>query len=541
MSDHARAEGDRNPRPPHPGPEVFAADIDTHPDAPLPPEPLVEAALRAIAPTLADVGQTSELGAGKGAPGQRIVVYDRLLRELAEKRGHSKAAAAWAIHRLAEKGLLVIRSSIGVFPFPVGRDDSRAGQPTEVRRRDLPSSLVQSTPGLWTLWHEQGGNSVNAAAAETADAARGSTSPEKSSETLEQLQDWLAQRVRWIRDWHLAPDESLAPGLVEAIIKLFRANARDFPNDPQKVSRWASMYIGRFSEITAHQAHGRLERLGVFDAPPWPSIDLETNPRALIASLDHLAALLAFVAQRITAARGEHSRSLFPPLLPEDQPLWEELRVAWSRLLECLRDEAGEPLEAATGFHALLSDALTNLGSALRACGLRDGLDYWDRFPPYGSLARNLLPLVHDPSPEAVRRLLAQDAKKPDFLARMRREVHQVAEALLAATRPVPESVLCSGPSSVAQETAVPPTARPTRNSDSARKVLRDRKMEERNRWIYQQCCKRREHDAIVAELKRIAVRRRWRIVSTKQRIQQIGREYARQHDLEPPPARRNL
>jgi hypothetical protein len=72
------------------------------------------------------------------------------------------------------------------------------------------------------------------------------------------------------------------------------------------------------------------------------------------------------------------------------------------------------------------------------------------------------------------------------------------------------------------------------------RNTLR-KKPKSRDKWIYQQCCKGTPYDAIVAELKRIAVKRGWQIVKTKQRIQQIGIEYAQQKELPPPPPRQNL
>jgi hypothetical protein len=71
--------------------------------------------------------------------------------------------------------------------------------------------------------------------------------------------------------------------------------------------------------------------------------------------------------------------------------------------------------------------------------------------------------------------------------------------------------------------------------------AARDRKLEARDKWIYRQCCKGTAHDAIVAQLKRLAPRRGWRVVSSKQRVRQVGAEYARRHGLPPPPPRQNL
>ena len=66
----------------------------------------------------------------------------------------------------------------------------------------------------------------------------------------------------------------------------------------------------------------------------------------------------------------------------------------------------------------------------------------------------------------------------------------------------------------------------------------RDKAIEARNKWIYKECCKGILHDKIVANLKLIAPKKKWRIVSTKQRIWQIGNEYADDNGLNRPPPR---
>jgi hypothetical protein len=66
-------------------------------------------------------------------------------------------------------------------------------------------------------------------------------------------------------------------------------------------------------------------------------------------------------------------------------------------------------------------------------------------------------------------------------------------------------------------------------------------KHEARNKWIYQQCRKGTEHDDIVIALEKIAAKRKWKPVGTKQRIQQIGKKYAKDHGIDPPLPRRNL
>jgi hypothetical protein len=60
-------------------------------------------------------------------------------------------------------------------------------------------------------------------------------------------------------------------------------------------------------------------------------------------------------------------------------------------------------------------------------------------------------------------------------------------------------------------------------------KSTRDPKMESRDKWIYDKCCKGRAmpYGLILSELKKLAPKKGWQIVSSKQRIQQISRKYA--------------
>jgi hypothetical protein len=194
-----------------------------------------------------------------------------------------------------------------------------------------------------------------------------------------------------------------------------------------------------------------------------------------------------------------------------------------------MRGRPAAGLATDADYHRQLTEALADVGAALRALGLQDCMDCWDCPPGHGSYARNLLQLTRGPSPEAVGRLLAQDAREPAFFDCMRRDIQQFAEELLAATRPRPESLLDPDPAATAPGSA------------TRVKAVRDKKREARDRWIYQHCCKGTPHDVIVAELKRIALRHGWSLVSTKQRVQQIGSEYARRHERKPPPPRRDL
>jgi hypothetical protein len=67
--------------------------------------------------------------------------------------------------------------------------------------------------------------------------------------------------------------------------------------------------------------------------------------------------------------------------------------------------------------------------------------------------------------------------------------------------------------------------------------------MEARNKWIYLQCCKgcKMPYGKILAELKKRAPKRGWHLVSSQQRIEQIGNEYADRNGLPQPPPRQNL
>jgi hypothetical protein len=74
-----------------------------------------------------------------------------------------------------------------------------------------------------------------------------------------------------------------------------------------------------------------------------------------------------------------------------------------------------------------------------------------------------------------------------------------------------------------------------------AKAIRRDKETEARDKWIYGQCCKGTPHEEIVAELRRRAANHGWRVVSSKQRIQQIGNEYADRHGIPKPPPRQGL
>lgn len=62
-----------------------------------------------------------------------------------------------------------------------------------------------------------------------------------------------------------------------------------------------------------------------------------------------------------------------------------------------------------------------------------------------------------------------------------------------------------------------------------------------RDAWVYEQCCKPDvKYDTIVRRLKERAAEENWKIVSTKQGIQEAARRYAVRHKLPPPPSRKS-
>ncbi len=72
--------------------------------------------------------------------------------------------------------------------------------------------------------------------------------------------------------------------------------------------------------------------------------------------------------------------------------------------------------------------------------------------------------------------------------------------------------------------------------------ATQSRKMQARNRWIYNQCKKGDlTYDEIVGELRRLAPERGWPLCQSKQRIRQIANEFAQRHDLPLPRPRQNL
>lgn len=70
-----------------------------------------------------------------------------------------------------------------------------------------------------------------------------------------------------------------------------------------------------------------------------------------------------------------------------------------------------------------------------------------------------------------------------------------------------------------------------------------DMKLEARNKWLYQQCCKGRQmpYANIIAELKRIAPEKGWEPIESIQGIRAAAKQYAASHNKPLIPNRQNL
>ena len=135
------------------------SSVDTTPPDPAAPEFFIELAARDTPAALTALGNETRFGALDPGPGHRIVLAQRLV-EVLSHGGHSRAAAAWAVHRLVQRGLLVAEVAARVErPVAGYRPDAErtivAGD--SVRESVTPAGrpvpydrlLVRSTPALW--------------------------------------------------------------------------------------------------------------------------------------------------------------------------------------------------------------------------------------------------------------------------------------------------------------------------------------------------------------------------------------------------------
>lgn len=125
--------------------------VNTKPTRPRPPEQEVEAAQQILPRVLADMDNVTGYGATDPGEGQRVVTYRSLVKKLTEQ-GPSKTATEWAIHQLAQQGMLTLR--YGRLDTPaLFQDGQLVAGGKQLVTRDLQYALVESTAALWE-WRE---------------------------------------------------------------------------------------------------------------------------------------------------------------------------------------------------------------------------------------------------------------------------------------------------------------------------------------------------------------------------------------------------
>jgi nucleoside phosphorylase len=153
----------------------LSAKIDTTPDYPEQPLALVESVERDLPAVLQAMPNETGSGASEPGHGHRVVLAERLVETMAGQKGHAKAVAAWAVHRLVERGLLrceVARESchtvVGhrkvpdrvMFGLTYYREEPVYGTTkvplakTEAGPVPYRHLLVYSTPELWARGRE---------------------------------------------------------------------------------------------------------------------------------------------------------------------------------------------------------------------------------------------------------------------------------------------------------------------------------------------------------------------------------------------------
>jgi hypothetical protein len=80
-----------------------------------------------------------------------------------------------------------------------------------------------------------------------------------------------------------------------------------------------------------------------------------------------------------------------------------------------------------------------------------------------------------------------------------------------------------------------------TRRQRTPIRKIRDRKLEARDRWLYQKCYKGIAHKTIKSDLGVRCQKKGWRMISSIQGIRWAAGNYARRHTLPMPPSRQNL
>jgi hypothetical protein len=156
---------------------------------------------------------------------------------------------------------------------------------------------------------------------------------------------------------------------------------------------------------------------------------------------------------------------------------------------------------------------------------------YWSHTVPAGYHRERGIPLpVWCGLPQTTHCLVTTQKRWYDWLAKYNRQRGQAPPAGGDGQADVPSGA----------------QAKPTRGApakNARRTDGRDRKLEARNKWIYQQCCKGRGRPlaAILADLKRKAPEKGWAVLSSIQAIRTAAIGYAERHGLALPPNRQNL
>jgi hypothetical protein len=144
------------------------------------------------------------------------------------------------------------------------------------------------------------GSGVVSSSVSPASKSSGISTSVENVHTLRELCEWLKVRMRWLRDWHMAPKDPkpVHPAFLNEILSLYRDSSYPPPSDSAKLNEWAGLWITRFSIRTIHEVYDWLETHDIFGAPDCPSLDPERNERILVFTLEHLTRLLNFVGAR---------------------------------------------------------------------------------------------------------------------------------------------------------------------------------------------------------------------------------------------------
>jgi hypothetical protein len=181
--------------------------VDTTPDYPAQPEAAIENAAKDLPAVLQEMPNETGYGASEPVHGQRIVLAQHLVDELARRHGHLGGAAAWALHRLVQSGLLLPEvGTVVEYPVVGHRPDENSmvvrasglfghlsdhpryqrpiyGEPVRMplaaSDRPVPYDclLVRSTPALWE-WQQASDTASGAAAGRPEPPAARSPAPQ---------------------------------------------------------------------------------------------------------------------------------------------------------------------------------------------------------------------------------------------------------------------------------------------------------------------------------------------------------------------------